>query len=819
MKKFILLWLICFPPLLFSGITGKLSGNITDAEKKEPIIGATIILQGTTLGAATDINGNFVILNIPPGVYNVKISAIGYKSLLMEKIRIFADQTTKLDLKLTPSAVQLEDVVVTSSNPMIQKDLTSSISVVSREQIDALPVSNVGDILALQAGVVGSGSNIHIRGGRSNEVAYMVDGMYVKDPLFGTFATDLNNDAIQELSLMSGTFNAEYGNALSGVVNIVTRDGSDDFSGKIETRTSEFGIKRYKDLHELRMIGSFSGPLLTNKIKFFISGERNKMGSYLPWGYDNLTTSFGKISFLNIPSAKITISNRGSWNDYQNYNHEFKYIPEQYLINRTRSNQTILTLTHTIDNNLFYDLRASFFTQSHYTGLDKDTALYMTTSQWMYVESAGNGYEFYSKADPVEITDSRTSTAELKGDGVWQLDKLNEIKFGFQFKKHWLKLFYIYDPKRNYPYLNDYKTDPFEGAAYIQDKIEFPFLVINLGLRFDYLNANAEFRSNALDPNSIVKVKSRTQLSPRIGIAHPISDKTKIHFSYGHFFQNPDFQYLFENKQYDLNVREPLFGQANLDAERTIAYETGISHQFSDRVALNLTAYYKDVTGLIGTRYYLPYVDGRYTGYTLYVNESYANMKGFEINLNIRPDNYFSGEITYSYSVAKGNASSEQELYPGTDESTLLYYLNFDKTHVFNASGSFTIPKDDGPELFGSKIFQKMDLSLIYRTSSGYPYTPTGRDIGFVVKNSLRMPSTYSVDLEIGKEIELFSKTSLRIFAEVLNLTDHKNIINVYTDTGDPEYTLSGNHSIEFMHDPSYFGAPRQIRLGVGFKF
>jgi len=174
-----------------------------------------------------------------------------------------------------------------------------------------------------------------------------------------------------------------------------------------------------------------------------------------------------------------------------------------------------------------------------------------------------------------------------------------------------------------------------------------------------------------------------------------------------------------------------------------------LSHQFSDNIAMNLTAYYRDITGLIGTRYYAPFVEGRYTGYTLYVNEDYANIKGFEITVDVRPNKYFSGGLTYTYSVAKGSASSETEQYPGTDESTQLYYLDFDRPHVFNASGTYTIPKDEGPEVFGSTIFDDMDFSLIFKASSGAPYTPSGRDIGFVDKNSLREPSLYNFDLMI----------------------------------------------------------------------
>ncbi len=818
MKK-ILLLLLTLQISILAGTTGKLSGKVTDAQSGESLIGANVLINGTNLGAATNADGNFIILNIPPGSYTVKVSYLGYETTLFEGVKIVVDQTTNLPAQLKPKSIQVGEVVVTAKTPLIQKDLTSSISVLTREEIEALPVSSFTELLSLQAGVVGSGSNLHIRGGRSNEVAYLVDGMYVQDPLLGGLATQINNDAIQEMSLLSGTFNAEYGNALSGVVNIVTRDGSDHYSGKLEYRTSEFGVPRYNDLHEARINGSFSGPLISNDIRFFLSGESNRQGSYLPFGYDKENTGLAKFTTSVIPHMKISILNRGSIGSSQGYSHSYKYIPDQYLRRRNDSWQSALTLTHTVVNNFFYDLRFSYFNQGFYSGIDKDTADYLSSSEWEYFDNIGNGFEFYKRADPVEVRDSRTVTADAKLDAVWQIGSINEVKFGGSYKQQWLRYFNVYDPTRNFPYINDYSTKPFEMAAYAQDKIEFPYLIINVGLRFDYLNANAEFRNNPLDPSSVLKVKPRTQFSPRIGIAHPISDRTKLHFAYGHFFQNPEYQYLFENRQYDLNVREPLFGQADLDAERTIAYEVGISHQFSDRIAIDLTAYYKDITGLIGTRYYFPYVDGRYTGYTLYVNEDYANVKGFEINIDIRPDKYFSGGLTYTYSVSKGSASSETEQYPGTQESTQLYYLDFDKTHVFNFSGTYTIPEGEGPDFFGSMLMERMDISVIARAASGYPYTPSGRDIGFVEKNSLRMPATYSIDLMIGKEFPVIDNYSLRIFAEVLNITDHRNILYVYGDTGDPNFTFEGGHSREYMQDPSNFGPPRSIRLGATFKF
>ncbi len=817
--KNILILLTIIPFLLFAGTTGKLVGSIKDAQTGEPLIGANILIEGTDFGAATNVRGEYVILNIPPGRYNVRISFIGYETILYTDVVIIVDQTTQLSAELKPQSIEVDEVVVTAENPMIRRDLTSTIAVISREDIESLPVSTFTQLLSLQAGVVTSGNNLHIRGGRSNEIAFLIDGMYVIDPLLGGLATQINNDAIQEMSLLSGTFNAEYGNSMSGIVNIVTRDGTDKFSAKLEARTSEFGVERYSRLLENRLNGSISGPLFSQDFKYFVSAELDKRGSYLPFGYNNEKTFFTKLTTTVLPLVKISIANRGSLGRRQSYSHAYKFIPDQYLRRKTDSWQSSLTLTHSVANNLFYDIRGSYFNQGYYSGVDKDTSQYLASNQFEYFENIGTGFEFYRKANPLQLTDSRTATVDLKADAVWQIGLMNEVKFGAAFKTHRLKLFSIFDPKRTFPYIDDYTTKPFELAGYIQDKIELPYLVLNLGLRFDYMNANVDFRNNPLDPNSVIKVKSRSQLSPRVGIAHPISDRTKLHFSYGHFFQNPDFQYLFENNQYDLNVREPLFGQPSLDAQRTISYEVGVAHQFTDRIALNVTTYYRDITGLIGTRYYFPYVDGRYTGYTLYVNEDYANIKGLEVSLDIRRSRNFSGGLTYTYSVAKGSASSEREQYPGTQESTQLYYLDFDRTHVFNASGTFLILKNEGPELFGYQIFENMDISIIARASSGTPYTPGGRDVGFVIRNSLRQPGNYNIDLMLGKEFDFGSGLSLRVFAEILNITDHRNILYVYRDTGEPDFTFEGALSLEYMQDPSNFGPPRSIRLGFTFRF
>lgn len=803
----------------FAGVTGKLSGSVNDSLTGEPLIGANIILLGTNLGGATNSKGEFIILNVPPGNYSVKVSYLGYESKVYTQIKISTDQTTSLLAELHPVSIEVDEVIVIAKTPLVHKDITSTVSTITRHQIEALPVSNYKELLSLQKGVVEVSNQLHIRGGRSNEISYLVDGTYVEDPLLGRLVLDIENDAIQEMSVLSGTFNAEYGNALSGVVNIVTREGSNQLAGKLEYRTSNFGVKRYEDLNEFRLNGNFSGPLFTNALRFFISTEFNERDSYLPFGYNDKQSFFSKLTFAAFSSIKIQVQNRGSKSKQQDYHHRYKYIPEQYLRKRTDSWQSSFSFTQLVKNNFFYDIKLSYFNQGFYTGLDKDTADYLPTGQRETFSEIGNGWEFYKRSDPLTILDSRSVTADVKADAVWQIGSMNEVKFGSQFKQHWVNLLNIYDPRRDFPYIDDYYTKPLEFAAYIQDKIELPYVVINLGLRYDYMNSNALFRENPLEPNSVVKAESRSQLSPRIGIAYPITVKTKLHFAYGHFFQNPDFRYFYENSQYDLNVRAPLFGQASLDAERTISYEVGVSHQFSNRGAFHLTAYYKDVKGLIGTRYYPPFIDGRFVGYTLYVNEDFANIKGFEFSFEFGLGNNFSSALTYTYMIAKGSASSVHEQYGQNVESTHLYYLDFDRTHVLNATISYFIPQNEGPKLFGAKIFEHLDASLIFRLSSGTPYTPSGRDVGFVERNSLRKPTNYSLDLMIGKTFNILGSFDLRIFTEIYNLTDYKNVLYVYPDTGDPDFTYEGNYSVEYMENPANYGPPRVIRLGAGMRF
>jgi len=270
------------------GTTGKIAGTVLDLSGGDPLIGATITLDGTRFGAKTDINGDYVILNVPPGVYTVTASYVGYKSQSVKGIKVSVDLTSRVDFKLASQDVKAEEVVVTAERPLIIKDVTATRAAVSSDEIKTLPIQNPSQVLELQAGVVGG----TFRGGRRGETAYIVDGFAVNDVFDGNQGRGANNlgvesQAIQELELLTGGYNAEYGQAMSAIVNIVTKDGGADYEGNLQTFFGGYLTPRtdlFQNVNNVRTVGSrdiqgsFSGPLQIlggskDQLTFFINAR------------------------------------------------------------------------------------------------------------------------------------------------------------------------------------------------------------------------------------------------------------------------------------------------------------------------------------------------------------------------------------------------------------------------------------------------------------------------------------------------------------------------------------------------------------------
>jgi outer membrane receptor protein involved in Fe transport len=332
MKKLLILSLLVlgFSCLSIAGITGKISGKVTDKETGEALPAVNIVVEGTNFGASTNIQGEYFIINVPPGTYNLTARIIGYTSLTIQKVKIAPDLTTEVNFLLSPMVIEVsESVVVIAERPLIQKDLTATVTITDAEQIKKMPINTSQEVLMTTAGFIetrgGADQGIHVRGGRTGEIAYMVDGVLVNDPLFGKVSMDIPVSGIESMSVLVGTFNAEYGQVLSAVVNRVTKVGGQKFTGFLKTATDKIGIDK-NDWNTYRIDGNFGGPVpfTGKKLTFYISGNVNNTDTYL-----------GKYTLVQDVDPKINYSglNQGVTKKDGKYIHYFVTPQKDTLLN------------------------------------------------------------------------------------------------------------------------------------------------------------------------------------------------------------------------------------------------------------------------------------------------------------------------------------------------------------------------------------------------------------------------------------------------------------------------------------------------------
>ncbi len=236
-----------FGSLVICGTTGKVSGQITDSNTNQSLIGVNVILVGTSLGSATDSDGYYHILNVPPGFYDLKVDMIGYETKTITEIRVEIDLTANIDVSISTEAIEGDMIFVKANQNLVKVDIASSKKSISGKKLAEMPVSSVSEVVGMSAGV----SGLSVRGGSYSETQFMVDGLVLNDERTSEPTTGIPLSAIQDISLQTGGFGAEYRNARSGVINVVTKEGSkDSYSGSFSYRNSppsqkHFGMSPY----------------------------------------------------------------------------------------------------------------------------------------------------------------------------------------------------------------------------------------------------------------------------------------------------------------------------------------------------------------------------------------------------------------------------------------------------------------------------------------------------------------------------------------------------------------------------------------------
>ena len=860
--------LISITPEVEAGTRGKIAGQVIDSATGDPLPGVNVIIVGTTLGAATNVKGNYFILNVPAGVYNLTASMIGYKRITYSNVKVSIDLTTTVDFELSSQVLEAgETVEIVAERPMIQKDITSSQAYVSSEKIKQIPVESVHDVLQLQAGVtIGADGATHIRGGRSNEILYMIDGIPVNDPFVGGMANVyVPPNAVEEMVATSGTYNAEYGDAMSGVINIVTKEGTNQYKGRLSAYTGDYlsdhtdvfnDIDDFEILNDKNIEMSLSGPVFGkgDKLTFFASGRWEDKDGYL-YGYrkytripvrDSLTNEIIpigdmsrvsmnpsqrlngqlKLTYRFTNNLKLSFGGMLTNRDYKLYSHRYKYLPDHIYNRERRSNRLHLELTHTLSHRTFQSIKFSRFYQQYFYSLFKDIndpRYYNPEASFSYVTSGfwNNGYSDYG-------WEKRRSTIWYgRWDITSQIADKHLVKSGVEISSESIYDLYQEPNVLQNPNVTDrtklfakniMEFNPIKASAYIQDKIELKELVVNLGLRFDYFDPDKQVIVDTHDPEFGPKknAKRHWRFSPRLGIAHPIAETAYLYFSYAHFFQVPNYNQLYNNPEFEIRHNSKV--ASDLEPEKTVIYEVGYKHQIGNNLALNGTVFYKNISNLLAIKQYeLGYGSSEY--YFQYLNNDYGNVRGFTVSIDQRMVNNVAAAVDYTYQIAEGNASDPDAVYsditsnlPRVPEKEVVY-LNWDQRHTLTGNVLFGIPGN-------------WTVSLIGRYSSGYPYTPTDikgkRTAG---ENSERKPSQLTFDLHANKIIKIGSY-DFNLFIKVYNLFDRLNERYVYDSTGRATYSLNPEPYLDdaelhndYITRPNYYRAPRLVLAGLAFEF
>jgi hypothetical protein len=242
MKKAILLIFVSFAPM-FAQYSGKISGRIIDSKTKDPLPMANIVIRGTTFGAASDIDGNYFILNLPPGTYDIAASIVGYRSVTKTGVIVDISRTTMIDFSLDETALQAAEVVITATRPDVEREKTSTSEIRRGEEVLNVPgIQDISDVLSLSSDI----SDGHFRGGRDNEELYNLQGMGIMNPLSSATSFNPIMSAVEEVEIITSGFGAQYGNAQSGIVNITMKEGSSTkWLARAETRMRAPGLKHF----------------------------------------------------------------------------------------------------------------------------------------------------------------------------------------------------------------------------------------------------------------------------------------------------------------------------------------------------------------------------------------------------------------------------------------------------------------------------------------------------------------------------------------------------------------------------------------------
>ena len=878
-----------------SATTGRIAGKALE-KGKDPVSYANVVVLGTKQGTQTDENGAFIIDRVPVGTYQVKLQAIGYDPVI-QTVQVNAGQTAVVSFSVGQTKVVKEvETIEVRAEKRIDTKSSSTKQSISAEKLREIPVDNLSQAIATKAGIVAQGGELHFRGGRGGEVKFQFDGVEATDPAFGGSA-NIANLAVAGTDVLSGGFDAEFGNALSGVVSVSTKEGTDRLSGEVRWDTDRYGDPTKTFDNYDRFTFGFGGPTPVKNLTYFATYEGSFSDTYLKSGMtrphrtlldfiqlgnrqnNQINTNF-KLAYRMNPRNKVTFETINNHNLTTAYDHEWSrkgYVSVTYDTTRAsdgsvtalnprygswsqvpvdstsqfvnladhvptfddRYQQFTAVWTNQLSDKSVWSTRAAslnFNTQNTVGG--KDPWEYWIQSPFYWSGNLGFGTEnnpfFATHGDVPAYLKRQTRVYTLKTDYSTRRWKQHTWKTGLEAKYNRVQNLSLAFPNGESNGLpggtrSDFVNFNPEGALYLQDRWEFEGLVLNAGLRFDFFSPGAQIAD--VDIKSGKRYKQ--QISPRLGIAYPVSDRDVLSFHYGWTYQTPARSFIFENRGISSTVG--VKGNPDLEPETNIAYQASVQHLFTKDISGQFGVFFKDIYGLITVRQER---DENGNLVNVFFNGDYASARGFEASLIKSFSHKFSADVNYTYSIATGVASDPNtalqffnggRLYLPISEQA----LNWDQRHTVSIASTI---RDPG----------KWGLRMLWTYGSGFPFTPAFRNDRRpdpALTNSRRMPSQARLTLDGDKFYKIWGQ-NVTLFVDARNLLDATNIQNLspgrrspFVNTSGDDYTIyftetgrtggaylqdvNGDNILDWVptRDPRVFEEGRNVRMGVSVTF
>ena len=971
---FPLLLLATLPFALHAG--GKIRGRVIDSQIRDPLVGANIVIAGTSYGAAADTRGEFFLMDVPAGTHRLRASYVGYSPMILEEVRVFNELTTDVEFAMKAEALTVQAITIVAERPLINKSSTNAFRVVTGDEIAAIPVRGVDNIVALQAGVVLQDGSIHIRGGRLDEVGFYLEGIAVTEPQYGGRAVSLPQEALEEVSVQSGGYEAEYGRANSGIVQYQLKSGSSETKASFEYVTDNIDMQpRRKAFTGSTRLGAYwwgynectatlSGPLVTDRLKgfglfnYYFTRDANpqpypgvavgkvkdpasndSIDLNYPAGprLNSSTQRYSSTATLTADFRPLIIRFSGSYSKNVSFSgNPFYYLdpgrtPEHDVWDGFGSAKG----TYFFTPSTFLELSAGLF---YYTRKDLDPVL--RDNFWAYGDSSANAqagyiwqrapgsapapftppayitiYDFYFAPPGFPISGYVKlvrNNVSFNGAFSAQLGRSHTLKFGGDYQRYTIRTFQPpgpaglanlvaqndalpdSDPTKlttadlmrrlgtntyGYDLLgNRYDGDDFLGprhpvfaSLYVQDKMELSDLIVNAGVRVDYIAANAytmidpshpeltfDFNSMTINPAGLRKTTPSRNVSPRFGAALPVSDRTVFHVQFSRLLQ--------ESRLRDINLGlyawEAMLQSGtssypvglDLRPTSTTQYEIGFNQQIGDFASFDVTAYYKDIKDQIVLDLFQVPAGSVTSSYDIFVNGDYATTKGVELTFTMRRTSRIEARASLALQDAQGSGSypnSNWAIVTGTTNQGFrpqyIAPLAYDNAVRGNVNLDYRFGRNDG-----GSVLEQLGASLLFTFHSGHPYTRTATPVNgrLAVEplNSSTTPWEFQLDMKVDKTFRILEMLDINLYVYVINVLDTKNIENVFPMTGSPtddgyisnpttggklaalygssyvalnnaylSYSNPGFFSpvYQFATNPTFYGPPRQIRLGL----